>query len=90
VLGPVDCGQIDQHASSWRLSPGKRLTVSVVKAQTDARGRSHEQQVQDALAANNKKEAAEKEETGGTGQIMGILISFVPILISFLYFYVWK
>ncbi|CAJ1349626.1 unnamed protein product [Effrenium voratum] len=30
VLGPVDCGVIDPEASSWRLSQGKRLTLSLM------------------------------------------------------------
>merc|ERR1712048_147519 len=35
VLGPVDCGHIDPHESSWRFSSGKRLTITL--APTEAR-----------------------------------------------------
>lgn len=31
VLGPVKCGQLNTSACSWKLSAGKRLTVSLVK-----------------------------------------------------------
>jgi len=40
VLGPVDCGRIDHVASTWRLSPGKRLTLTLAstsETQTEAR-----------------------------------------------------
>lgn len=32
VLGPVDCGHINPDASTWKLSKGKRLTVTLVRA----------------------------------------------------------
>lgn len=30
VLGPVECDVIDPERSTWRLSPGKRLTLSLM------------------------------------------------------------
>eukprot|EP00445_Apocalathium_hangoei_P030409 CAMPEP_0203917712 /NCGR_PEP_ID=MMETSP0359-20131031/58298_1 /ASSEMBLY_ACC=CAM_ASM_000338 /TAXON_ID=268821 /ORGANISM="Scrippsiella Hangoei, Strain SHTV-5" /LENGTH=355 /DNA_ID=CAMNT_0050844665 /DNA_START=26 /DNA_END=1090 /DNA_ORIENTATION=- len=94
VLGPVACGQLDLKACSWRLSPGKRMTISLVKARTDARNRTQEQQVKDAMEKANittgDKTKEQAEEGGGLGSMAGMLLTFVPVLISFWYFYVYK
>eukprot|EP00403_Amphidinium_massartii_P021561 CAMPEP_0178393334 /NCGR_PEP_ID=MMETSP0689_2-20121128/12132_1 /TAXON_ID=160604 /ORGANISM="Amphidinium massartii, Strain CS-259" /LENGTH=326 /DNA_ID=CAMNT_0020013919 /DNA_START=80 /DNA_END=1056 /DNA_ORIENTATION=- len=54
VLGPVNCGRIDHVASSWRLSPGKRLTLTLAattETKTEARMKREWEEKQAKLKA---------------------------------------
>lgn len=91
VLGPVECGQLDIKASSWKLSPGKRLTISLVKARTDARNRTEEQQVADAMAASAKKnDPAAQDASGTVSALWGTLMSLFPVLAGLVYLLYFK
>jgi len=63
VLGPVDCGVIDQEASSWRLSKGKRLTLSLVLSEA---GKLNFQQQKrwEEFEAKMKAEKERKKQAG--------------------------
>merc|ERR1712032_1106047 len=66
VLGPVECGQVDIRASSWKLSKGKRLTISVVKARTTA-GTSTKSGGSSQAASESKPAAQEQGQEQGDG-----------------------
>ncbi|CAE7473865.1 ANKRD17 [Symbiodinium natans] len=63
VLGPVDCGVIDPEASSWRLSKGKRLTLSLVLSEA---GKINFQQKKrwEEFEAKVKAEKERKKQAG--------------------------
>jgi len=91
VLGPVECGQLDLNHSTWKLSPGKRLTISLVKARTNA------QHALPSKGGNSKAAtAAHTGEASATGEVaekessmspIYMLLSFVPVFMSMWYFY---
>lgn len=63
LLGPVECDVIDPDRSTWRFSPGKRLTLSLMLSEA---GKINQQNKKrwDELQAKMK---AEKEEKGSSG-----------------------
>jgi len=63
ILGPVECGVIDPEASSWRLSKGKRLTLSLVLSEA---GRLNFQQQKrwEEIQAKMKAEKERRKEAG--------------------------
>merc|ERR1712032_333573 len=75
VLGPVECGQVDIRASSWRLSQGKRLTISVVKARTNA-AMSTKSEGRSSQAASESKPAAQ-EQGQGQGDGIGSILMWI-------------
>merc|ERR1712176_887127 len=96
VLGPVEVGHIDKQSSSWRLSQGKRLTLVIHKAlDTKAIDQRYYKNREEALRAENEKEVATKADEKAEGGdsmwgIVGMLLSFVPVLFSFYYFNIYK
>lgn len=96
VLGPIECGQLDMGHSSWRLSAGKRLTILLVKARTGAKdprqhgGSPAAPSSAAAPAGAGAKEGEAESGQGGVAQVLMSLLSFLPVLISFWYFYVYK
>jgi len=92
ILGPVDCGQVDMRRSSWKVSAGKRMTISVVKADNGYRA-GDPTNMAEMMAAKDREAAKAKEEKdkqgeqgGGYGQVLMSLVSILPVLASFWYF----
>ncbi|CAE7331415.1 ANKRD17 [Symbiodinium pilosum] len=63
VLGPIECGVIDPEESSWRLSQGKRLTLSLVLSEA---GKNNFQQKKrwEEFEAKVKAQKEKKKEEG--------------------------
>eukprot|EP00930_Biecheleria_cincta_P059189 TRINITY_DN44943_c0_g1_i1.p1 TRINITY_DN44943_c0_g1~~TRINITY_DN44943_c0_g1_i1.p1 ORF type:complete len:360 (+),score=78.41 TRINITY_DN44943_c0_g1_i1:74-1153(+) len=71
-LGPVECGVIDPDTSSWKLSPGKRLTISLVLSEAgknealqkqrweaiQAKAKAKKEQAKDSESASSREEQA--------------------------------
>lgn len=89
VLGPVECSQIDVQATSWRLSPGKRLTLSFVKAGINYMlpRRSTKSGPADVV---DPAKATENEGKAGqsSSQLVYVLFALIPVIIAIISFYV--
>merc|ERR1712039_678509 len=84
VLGPVECGHIDKQSCSWRFTKGKRLTLVLAK---NMEKRYPTPTPTESSAAPAK---ADEESGGGLWSVIGMLLSFLPVIFSFYYFNVYK
>lgn len=89
VLGPVECGQVDIRASKWRLSQGKRLTMTIMKARNSANvaatAERHQRLIKEASGDKSASATKDEEKQGMFGQLVMSLVSLLPVLFAIWY-----
>lgn len=86
VLGPVECGHIEARACSWRLSKGKRLTLTLAKSCDKALKPS----VAKHLPAATTHAKSEIDPGSSLWSMLVVVLSFLPVVFSFYYFNVYQ